>query len=633
MLSGMRKFAKSKWAGLLLLLLVLGLGAGVGISNPFGATAGGALLSSGDRQVSARDVNRSLDQYVNRYREETGEVISTREAAQQGVVNQILNDQAQRTLVLRLADKMGVRASADAVADTIASAPRFKNALGKLDTALLEQFAQQNGLGSIEQLENAWREDLALGYVDQSVMAGFVLPKLLVKPLAAYFGESRTLSFARLGPASIGEQPAPTEAQLAAFYQERVSAFEQPERRAFSYITLSPDDFIGQVELKDEEVRAEYDRRIKEFSAPETRVIEQFSSAQAGKVQTVIDLVKQGVPLADAIARTPGVETVELSVKPGDLKEKQVSDVAFGLPQGEIFGPIMLEGKSVGVQVKSVTPGEAQPFEIVAEQVRSDMQVREAKRLYDGREETFFDLVDAGSSLETLAKELGAPVISLAPVSLNGQMATGAVPEELVPQAAAVQALFEGETLGRTHVTEPEGRRAVLRLDAIIPARTPDLAEVRDEVTAMYKTVKMQEAAEKLVTDTVAAINAGEAFDAAASKAKLVAIHPPQPFMRVNPNGLDPAVLEAAFAAGTGATVLARTAQGEPWIVKVEAVAPIDPAMSEQVQAQVTEQIDKSLRTDLNQVFMQGVQKVATLKTNTKAIEAYLKSFQDEPVQ
>lgn len=634
MLSGMRSFAKSKWAGLLLLLLVLALGAGVGISNPFGATAGGALLTSGDRQVSTRDIGRSLTQYVNQQREQGGQVITEREAAQQGVVNQILNDYAQRTVVLRYADMQGIRATATAVADTIAAAPRFKNALGQLDTQLVAAFAQEMGLPGIEELEDVWREDITLGYVDRSVTAGFVLPKLLVQPLTAYFGERRTLSFARLGPDSVGEPPAPTDEQLAAFYQERVAQFEQPERRAFSFVSVSPNDFLGKVELTDAEVRAEYDRRIKEFSGPETRVIEQFSSPEASKIQAVVDLAKQGVPLADAIARTPGVEVVELTVKPGDLQEKQVADVAFGLPQGEIFGPVTLEGKSIGVQVKTVTPGEARPFEEVAEEVRTAIQTREAKRLYEGREETFFDLVDAGSPLEDIAKEMGAPIISLAPISQNGQMESGAVPEELRPQAESLRALFEGDALGRTHVSEIEGGRAVLRLDAIIPARTPELAEVREEVAAMYTAVKLQEAAEKVIADTVAAVNAGEDFGAAAAKAKLMAIRPPQPFMRAMPNGLDPGVLEAAFSAAEGATLVARTSQGgEPWVVKVEKIEPIDPAIADQLSTQVSQDIDQSVRADLNQVFMQGVQKAAKLKTNTKAIEAYLKTFQDEPEQ
>jgi peptidyl-prolyl cis-trans isomerase D len=632
MLSGMRSFAKSKWAGLLLLLIVVAVGLSTDL-NPFRGVAGGALLSSGDREVNARDVNRALSQYVNRYRQETGEVITERQAAQQGVVNQILNDQAQRTLVLRFADKTGIRATTEAVADTIASAPRFKNALGQLDSQLVTAFAQEMGLGGIDQLEDVWREDLTLGYVDQAVAAGFVLPKLLVQPLTAYFGEGRVLSFARLGPNSIGEQPAPTEEQLAAFYQERLGAFEQPERRAFSFVSVSANDFLGKVELVDADVRAEYDRRLKEFSAPETRVIVQFTSTETSKVQAVIDLTKQGVSITDAIARTPGLETVELTVKPGELQEKQVADVAFGGQLGETYGPIMLEGKSVGVNIKLVTPGVAQPFEAVAEQVRASIQEREAKRLYDGREETFFDLIDAGSSLEDIAREMGAPIVSLAPVSQNGQLDSGAVPEELRPQAESLRALFEGSGLGRTHVAEFDGGRAVLRLDAIVPARTPELAEVHDEVEQMYRAVKMQEAADKVVADTVAAINAGETFDAAAAKAKLIAVHPPQAFMRANPNGLDQAILERAFSADAGSTLVVRTSQGEPWVVKVETIEPVDPALADQVAAQVSQQIDQSVRADLNQVFMQGVQKSAKLKTNTKAIEAYLKTFQDEPEQ
>ena len=48
MLTGMRAFAKSKWAIVLLALLALALGVGVGISNPFAGVTGGGFVQAGN---------------------------------------------------------------------------------------------------------------------------------------------------------------------------------------------------------------------------------------------------------------------------------------------------------------------------------------------------------------------------------------------------------------------------------------------------------------------------------------------------------------------------------------------------------------------------------------------------------
>jgi peptidyl-prolyl cis-trans isomerase D len=631
MLSSMRSFAKSAWAGLLLALLILALGAGLFYTNPFSGLTGGAFFSAGEYTIGARDVNRALTQYVERARQETGKPMTEREAAQQGVAQQIINDLGQRTMVLAFADRIGVKASASAVTDQIASSPQLKDALGRVDRAALEAFAQQMGLPDVRQLEAVWREDLTLQYVDQAIGAGLTAPAVLIKPLAAYFGEQRTFSFARLGPESVPVPPAPTDAELAAYYEAQKARFEEPERRSFSVVTVSADDFLGKVQLTDAEVRAEYDRRIKDFSEPETRQIAQFSGSTQSSVQAVVDLVKQGAPIADAVARTQGVTLETLTVRPGDIKDENLNEAAFGLPLNEIFGPIPSEGRFYGVQVAGITPGAAQPFEAVSEQVRDAMVRREAERLFEASEETFFDLADSGMPLEEVAAQLGAPMISFAPVDRQGRLASGEPAPALAADTEGLTALFEGEELNRKHVSQLEGARAIMRLDAIVPARTPDLAEIRTDVEALYRAEKRQEAAEKLIADTVAAINSGSEFFAAANDAKLISVRPPQPFMRANPGALDPGVMAAAFDAPAGRTVVARSSQAEPWIVRVETVEPASPELAVQVEAQVSEQIAQSLRVDLNQVFLQDVRETIDLRTNQRTIDDYLKSFEDEP--
>jgi peptidyl-prolyl cis-trans isomerase D len=629
MLGWMRGFVKSKWAIGLFALLIISFGI-FGFSDPFQGVSGGGFMQVGDREIRARDINRQVDAMLERRRQETGEIISAREAAQQGLTQQILESELRRVLTVEYGEKIGVEASEKAVANLIAEAPGFKDALGRLSQDRVGEVARQQGM-TIPEFEAVLRDELTVNYLENAVGVALTTPEVLTKPLIAFSGETRTLSLARVAPDAIPQPKAPTDEELRIYYGQNAARFQQPERRRVSVLLYSAEDFTDKVELKPEELRAEYDAQIKKYSSPETRSIAQYTSADRNALQAFIDIVKSGKTAEEALKQSPAVSMLGLSVKPGDLSDKQYDQFVFAIPAGSLQGPVKLQETYYAVEVTSVTPGVATPFEQVADQVRADLAAVEAQRMFENSEESFYDMA-GGISLEEISKNMGAPVIQLDAIDSSGTTKAGQQSQLLARHPDAMRALFSLSAGQTTDVIEGENERGLFRVDEVIAAYTLPFEEVANDVRQLYTRQKVQEAALKMANDMVVAVKAGAPFDRAATANKLAFLGQ-VPVVRASNAPIDQNVRTAGFGLANGDVAVARDVQGNPWVVKVDKIEPLKPELETQLRAQIAEEVGKSLTSDVREIYVRGLQSVVKVKPNDKAVQAYFDNLLKDEAQ
>ncbi len=630
MLTGMRAFAKSKWAIVLLVLLAIALGVGVGISNPFTGVAGGGFVQAGEHSFGTRDANRYLNQYIENVNRETGENIRPEQAAQEGVTNQIIGVLQQRAAGLAFADELGVKASPSAVAKIFADAPRFRDALGLIQLSQIDNFAYNESFRNRSEFEAFQRDEVTIGYLEQAALAGLRTPDVLVNPLVDWVGERRQISYAVLTDGAVAEVAAPSEEELLAFYEERKSMFQQPERRAISGIIYSPDDFVDPEPVTDEMVASAYEARIRMYTTGEEREISEITSSSTAAVQSVVDLIKQGVAIEQAVARTEGVSVQSRTVTPEGIEDEDYSGLIFGLPAGEVAGPFTIEEVPTAVFVQTIEPGVVQPLEDVSEALRLDLAGQDARRAFVSSSESFYDLIGAGVPLEEISVELGVPLHALLPVDAGGSSESHGRAQMLAATPEALGELFrlrEGEL---TDVIEGDNQRAIFRVDRIVEPRTLSFDEVRDDLGPLYQSVRASEAADEIVADAVTRINAGEDFDAVARDLGMEAAHPDQFANRpLDPNRPNP-LLATAFTLPLNEAGVARAPQSGPMVVRVRAIEPIDPTQRDMAEEQVRAIMEGSLERDFQQAYAYALGNLVDVQINQNAVAEYLNSYLED---
>lgn len=629
MLGFMRRFVKSKWSIGLFALLILSFGV-FGFSDPFSGVTGGGFIQVGDREIRPADVNKQVDVILEQYRREKGEVLSPRDAAQQGLTREVMIREVNRVRLAEFGKKVGAVASEASVTSMISTADGFKDSLGRLSIEAIRSEAQFRKISVAEYVQ--FLRDVRTGdYIERSIDAAVVTPEILTKPLISFNGETRTLSLARVAPEAIPQPPAPTEEELRAFYAKNSARFQQPERRRVSVLSYSPNDFTDKVELKPEEIRADYDRRIKQYSSPETRQVAQYTADNRNSLQSFIDLVKTGKTAEEALKQAQGVTLIDLELKPGDLTEKQYDALIFSAPVGVLQGPFQLNNVFYAAEVKSVTPGIATPFEQVADAVRGELAQTEAQRLFNSSEETFYDMA-GGVSLEDIGKSIGAPVIQIDAIDQNATTKDRLQSSLLAKYPEAVRALFRLSAGQTTDVIEGDSERAIFRIDEVLPAHTLPYEEVVVEIRGIYLQQQMHEAADKMSNDMAAAVKGGMAFDRAASTHKLAALAGIE-VMRAANSQIDPNVLALAFSLPLGEAAVAHDQQDNPWVVKVDKIEPIKPELEATLKAQIDQSVADTLNADIRAVFSRGVDGVVKVKPNQKAVDAFFENLTKEEAQ
>ncbi|RYZ03534.1 MAG: hypothetical protein EON61_15390, partial [Alphaproteobacteria bacterium] len=475
--------------------------------------------------------------------------------------------------------------------------------------------------------EEAIRDDLTVGYVTSAAFNALKVPDLLSEPVIKYIGESRTLTFARINDATIAKPSEPTDAQLQAWYDGHKEQFAQPERRRISVLTFSPEDFIDKVELTDDQVKAEYQTRIRDYSTPETRVIAEYTSTDRNAVQTFVDLTQQGIAIDEALKRLPNLTVTERTVKPEEIPNEGYRDLIFSLALGKPdTNPRKLDEASpwVVVVVKSITPGVAQPYEQVAEKVRRDMSMSDARRLYEDESDKFRDAA-GGQPLEEIGKQFGFPVIQLPPVDNQARTQRGDQ-TQLLANNPALQELFTLQAGQMTNLFEGDEVRAMYRLDEIVPPFTQPFADVKARVHDLYMVEQIKNAASKAASDMVAAVKSGRTFEQAAVASKMTAL-PAVVTSRQGSNQMDAAAIQGAFELKLNDIAVVQGRGGEPWVVRVDKIEPVDTATAAVLRARVAPDVAQSLESDVREVFVRGLQKEVPIKRDEVAIQQYFQSY------
>lgn len=559
----------------------------------------------------------------------------------QQVLDQMINERVLRVFV----QKAGFRAPDAVVADLIRSEPAFKTN-GVFDVKKYEAFVAARGT-TVANFEAGLKQDIVMQTLENAISESTIVTAPELDQIVKLRDQTREIGMFLLERARVVDTvPAPTDAQIEAYYAAHKAEFIRPERVKLRYIELSPQTLAPSVKVTDAQVEQAYADYVKKQKAQVTRSVRHIliavpknadgAAVEAAKKKALAAraaIVSGKTSFADearAISDDPGSKD-----KGGDLGEvapgqmvKPFEDAMDALKVGEISEPVRTEFGWHLIEVTKESHPDIKPLADVRDKMVAAAKERQIDKIYyDEGEKLSNQSYEHPDSLIPSAEALGLKVQTSD--WLNRDSGTGIAANEKVRQAAFSKEVLK-QKLNSNLIELGANHAVVIRVDQHEPQTPLTLAEVKDQIA---KTLKEQ-ATDKALADAAEGIaktlNAGTDPQAAATAAGATWVAPVWLKRTARDAPIPAEAIQAAFAlppapAGQLASKALALSDGNEALVVVKAIKDGDPtAISEQDKQALSAQIQqaqaqqtlgvllKALRDDAKITIHQKAEKTAT---------------------
>jgi len=627
--------ALSSWAvlGLLGLVMLAFIITGVGTPSGLGGFGiGGAdkLASVGRESVTAPQVTTQVNRYLSRVQQEQPEATMAM-LIRDGLFDQLLDSLITAMAMTAFATDHGLAASDRLIDGEIASAPAFQNVAGKFDPDLFRRALEAQRLDE-QELRDGLRDQMLQRQLLVPATDAPRVPEALARAYAELLLEQRSAMIGLVPAAVVGPGAEPTEAEVAAFFKQRIDRYTIPERRVLRYAAFDLEQVAATAQATEAEIEAAYKARAAEFGPTETRTLSQVVLPDERTAREFASRLSGGQSFADA-ARQAGFQAPDTAL--GSLTRERfervsspsVAAAAFALPKGGVTPPTRspLGWHIVRVENIETTPG--RPLASVRDELAREINQRKQEEALTALVTRIEDAIGQGASFDEVVRDNQLTARDTPPIT-----ATGSAPDQpdfrLAPDLAPILKPGFDMSPDEDPVIETltsNQRYALLAVSRVIPAAPPPLAEVRERVHADLIGERSLARARTMAQQIADKANGGAAIRDAFRQAS------------ANLPGLEsltisridfaqrqqaaPVPIQLMFRMAKGKTRIVADPAGRGYfVVNVTEVVPGDISKQPQLVEMTRRQLAPSFRTEYGEQFAQAIRREMNVKRNEEAI-------------
>ncbi len=600
-----------------LMLAVLAM-VGFGLTGIFSQSMSGSVASVGKVDVSDDNYFRGIQNEITSVSQQFGTQLTIEQALLFGLDRNVLQRLITQAAYENEALRLGVSVGDTTVRDGLLANPGFQGLTGTFDEDIYKDAIRRSGMSPVE-YEALLRADSSQLLIQAAVSAGVNLPDEAALTVFDYIGESRDFTYARVGANNIaGSIPAPTDAELTAYYEANPEAFTQPLTRQITYVSLTPVMVAETLEVSEDRIAALYEDRDAEYNTPAKRFVERIvlgSQAEALEARVGIDA---GDMTFEQLADARGLSLTDIDL--GDVTARDVgtnaAEVLFASEEPGIYGPVETNIGPALFRVNAAIAALSIPLGEVHDELHRELAIEDAGfRIADVADEVI-DLIAGGASLEEVADEtdMTLATIDLAEGQTDGIAAYAAFREE-----AAASEIGEDRDI----LDLEDGGVFALRVDGITEAFVKPMADVSQAVLdgqQNAKTHEMMLARAEQIVGAIGVSNGGSLSDFGGS---LLLEDATQVTRTSTIPDLPPLAIDEVFALEVGEAAVIEDVYGAV-IIELTSVAPFDPTNEDAVAilAQVGAQQTQQLAQDLLAYFGAALVTTAQPTVNQARIES-----------
>ncbi len=633
MLSFFRRVINSK-VGIVVTFIVLGviaLAFAAGDISNIAGTAGGLggndVAKIGDEEITVADLRQRAGDEVAAARQRQPEA-DMAGYIQSGALEQGLERMVAGAALAVFGRDQGMAISKRLIDGQIASIPALQGPTGKFDENLYRRILAERKLTDAGIRKDLAKELLAQQLTAPTVGAALIGEKM-ARPYAALLLEQRrgVAAFIPTGAAPAG--PAPSDADVQAFYGRNLQRYRLPERRSLRYALVTPDQVRAAAAPTAAELQQAYQQNRAAYQASEKRTVAQVIVGDQAGANAIAAKVRGGASLADA-ARAAGLEASTFaSLDKAALATQSspaVADAAFSAARGAVIGPIRGPLGFAVARVEAIEQVPARTLEQVKPELVATLTQRKTADALATLHDKIDDAIGGGSTFDEAVADAGLQARTTPALTATGIDPTTPAQPDPALQPLLAAAFSAAESDGPQLVqTGQDGSFALVAVGQITPAAPRPLAQIRNQVVADLVADRKRQAARRIAGQVLAAVNKGTPLDQAV-RAVGGALAPVRTLVGTRAdlsrqqNAPDPA-MAMMFSIAPGTARLLEAPQGQGWlIVKLEAARQVDPARSPQVIASVRTDLGRLSGNEFAQQFARAARMQVGVKTDAKAL-------------
>ncbi|MEL7166165.1 MAG: SurA N-terminal domain-containing protein [Pseudomonadota bacterium] len=608
--NSLSKFAV--WALLGLLIIALG---GFGATNLSGTAR--TIGSVGDKYIDVDTFARQMQQEMQALTAQLGQPVTMARARELGLDQAVISRLVRARALDYEAAQMGLSVGDEVIRDEILNISAFQGLDGQFDREAY-RFALSNSGTTESQFEAQLRDEVSRTLMQGAMMGGVQMPDTFAETLAAYVGERRDVTWARLDQSNLTDPlPTPDNATLRAFYDENIDSFFLPVSKRITYAVLLPEQLLADMDVPEDQLRAAYDARSAEYIRPERRLVERLAFLdEASAEQAAAQLEVNGTTF-EALVAERGLAMADVDLGDVDrLSLDAAGEAVFAAEVGDIVGPLPTDLGSALFRVNGVLAAQTTSFEDAREELLDDLARDAARRQVDAQAESFEDMLAGGATLEDLANETDMQIGTIDWWPTNGE---GIAAYSDFREAAAALTAEDFPTI----LSLSDGGIFAMRLDETLPRRPIPFDEALESVTARYEAAETEKRLTAQAEAALPALREGQSFEAQEFESQTDVGLTRTDFVP----GTPPEFMTTLFEMESG-EVRVLSAFGALAILRLDAVQ--DAAEDAELQAQaaqLTEQAGQALAADMFEVFSTDVLLRAGPQINQQIVDAVLASF------
>ncbi len=577
------------------------------------ASVGGTKIEMPEMQEAYR---RQLDQVTRMF----GGKVDPTPDMRRGIAAQALEQLITRTAVNEAVRGFGIAVPDAALVQAVREMPAFRGPDGSFSRPTFEMVLRNNNLNE-PRFMALMRADMGQRQLLDPLRAGAFSPETLTKQVYEFQNEKRVAETVSLPFADVPAPPAPTDAQIARWYENHPASYSTPEYRRIKLVLLSPEALGRDIAVSDDELKAAYEARRAEFRQPERRTLQVLVASDEAEARRLADKWAAGADWAAMQAE--GATATELpNATRQEIPSAELADAAFSAAEGAVPPP--LKGP-LGWQVFKVTaiqPGVEQTFDQVKDALRARIAADKAADLIYERSAKIEDLLAGGTPIDELPADFGLTPLAgtLDAQGLTPDGAPAPIPGDDALRAAILREVFQArqDTPPRLIEGPRNAQQAAtyfaFQIETITPPAAKPLEQVRQAVIDDWTHDERRRAQETEAARILAEVKAGKTL-AEAALGHTVATLPPAG-RTTGAQGLPVQMIDPLFALKQGEPTMAETADGFT-VAVLARIVPADIAADPAGYGKVRDELAQAVGNDIQALLTTALRNRANPKINT----------------